>query len=84
MSSAAVKRIEDARIVRSVLPPPPPNPRIVRSVQFLEDGGPFAHPIRPESYLVMDNFYTVTVYNKGAEVSFVFGFFSPPLGPHHP
>ena len=36
--------------------------------QFLQDNGPMAHPIRPESYVVMDNFYTVTVYNKGAEV----------------
>merc|ERR1719440_1606717 len=36
--------------------------------QFMQDGGPMAHPIRPESYIAMDNFYTVTVYNKGAEV----------------
>jgi len=54
MTSAARKRIDDARIIRSV--------------QFVQDEGPMAHPIRPESYIVMDNFYTVTVYNKGAEV----------------
>jgi hypothetical protein len=36
--------------------------------QFPEDNGPMAHPIRPESYIVMDNFYTDTVYDKGAEV----------------
>ncbi len=36
--------------------------------QFPQDNGPMAHPIRPESYIAMDNFYTVTVYNKGAEV----------------
>lgn len=38
------------------------------SRQFPEDDGPMAHPIRPESYLAMDNFYTATVYDKGAEV----------------
>jgi len=54
MTSEAVKRIEDVRIMRSA--------------QFLQDGGPMAHPIRPESYIAMDNFYTVTVYNKGSEV----------------
>lgn len=52
--SAAVKRIEDVRILRGS--------------QFQEDGGPLAHPIRPESYLEIGNFYTATVYNKGAEV----------------
>jgi aminopeptidase N len=36
--------------------------------QFPQDNGPMAHPIRPESYIAMDNFYTATVYNKGAEV----------------
>ncbi|KAH8067149.1 cytochrome-b5 reductase [Aureococcus anophagefferens] len=36
--------------------------------QFAQDAGPMAHPIRPESYVAMDNFYTVTVYNKGSEV----------------
>ena len=54
MHSAAVKRIEDARVLRAV--------------QFPEDGGPMAHPIRPESYMEINNFYTVTVYEKGAEV----------------
>jgi len=54
MTSAAVKRIEEARIIRSA--------------QFVQDSGPMAHPIRPESVMAMDNFYSVTVYNKGAEV----------------
>jgi len=54
VSSAAVKRIEDVRILRAA--------------QFPQDSGPMAHPIRPESYIAMDNFYTATVYNKGAEV----------------
>ncbi|HWH16734.1 MAG TPA: aminopeptidase N [Allosphingosinicella sp.] len=52
--SAAVKRIEDVRVLRSA--------------QFPEDAGPLAHPIRPESYIEISNFYTATVYNKGAEV----------------
>ncbi len=54
MHSAAVKRIEDVRVLRSV--------------QFPEDSGPLAHPIRPDSYREISNFYTATVYNKGAEV----------------
>ena len=54
MSSAALKRIEDVRILRAA--------------QFPEDAGPLAHPIRPESYQEISNFYTATVYNKGAEV----------------
>ena len=54
MGSEAVKRIEDVRILRSV--------------QFPEDSGPLAHPIRPDSYREISNFYTATVYNKGAEV----------------
>lgn len=54
MGSPAVKRIEEVRILRAG--------------QFPEDGGPMAHPIRPESYIAMDNFYTATVYCKGAEV----------------
>jgi len=54
MTSAAVKRIKDVAGLR------------VR--QFLEDAGPMAHPVRPESYVSMDNFYTATVYQKGAEV----------------
>jgi aminopeptidase N len=52
--SAAVERIEDVRVLRSA--------------QFPEDGGPLAHPIRPENYIEISNFYTATVYNKGAEV----------------
>ncbi|MBW2419279.1 MAG: aminopeptidase N [Deltaproteobacteria bacterium] len=54
MTSAAVKRIDEVKLLRSA--------------QFAEDAGPMAHPIRPESYISMDNFYTSTVYNKGAEV----------------
>jgi len=52
--SRAVKRIEDVRALRGA--------------QFPEDAGPLAHPIRPESYIEISNFYTATVYNKGAEV----------------
>ena len=52
--SPAVKRIEDVRGLRAA--------------QFPEDAGPLAHPIRPESYIEITNFYTATVYNKGAEV----------------
>lgn len=42
--------------------------RIVRNVQFPEDAGPTAHPVRPESYIEMNNFYTITIYQKGSEV----------------
>ncbi|MBI1273634.1 MAG: aminopeptidase N [Alphaproteobacteria bacterium] len=42
--------------------------RALRSRQFAEDAGPTAHPVRPDSYLTIDNFYTATVYEKGAEV----------------
>ena len=42
--------------------------RLLRAAQFPEDAGPLAHPIRPESYQEISNFYTATVYNKGAEV----------------
>ncbi|MEK7357885.1 MAG: aminopeptidase N, partial [Bdellovibrionota bacterium] len=52
--SEAVNRIED--VVR------------LRTNQFSEDAGPMAHPIRPEAYITIDNFYTMTVYEKGAEV----------------
>lgn len=52
--SAAVKRIEDVRLLRAA--------------QFPEDAGPLAHPIRPDSFQEISNFYTATVYNKGAEV----------------
>jgi aminopeptidase N len=54
VTSAAVKRIDDVVALRTS--------------QFPEDAGPMAHPIRPESYISMDNFYTPTVYEKGAEV----------------
>jgi aminopeptidase N len=52
--SAAVKRIEDVLQLRAR--------------QFREDAGPLAHPVRPDSYLEINNFYTATVYEKGAEV----------------
>ncbi|MEE4201126.1 aminopeptidase N [Erythrobacter sp.] len=54
MRGEAVKRIEDVRILRAA--------------QYPEDAGPLAHPIRPDSYREISNFYTATVYNKGAEV----------------
>ncbi len=54
MQSAAVERIEQVKIIRAA--------------QFVEDSSPMAHSIRPDSYIEMNNFYTVTVYNKGAEV----------------
>ncbi|HTU11307.1 MAG TPA: aminopeptidase N [Allosphingosinicella sp.] len=54
MGSDAVKRIEDVRLLRAA--------------QFPEDAGPLAHPIRPDSYMEISNFYTATVYNKGAEI----------------
>ncbi len=40
----------------------------LRTLQFAEDAGPMAHPVRPEHYIEMNNFYTLTVYEKGAEV----------------
>jgi len=52
--SRAVKRIGDVRALRAG--------------QFREDAGPLAHPVQPQSYMAIDNFYTATVYNKGAEV----------------
>ncbi|MDE0880667.1 MAG: aminopeptidase N, partial [Sphingomonas bacterium] len=52
--SAAVKRIEDVRGLRAA--------------QFPEDAGPLAHPVRPDSYQEISNFYTATIYNKGAEL----------------
>ena len=54
MHSSAVTRIQ--------------NVRLLRSQQFAEDSGPMAHPIRPEKVLEMNNFYTLTVYEKGSEV----------------
>jgi aminopeptidase N len=54
MTSRGVKRIGDVNILRTH--------------QFREDASPMAHPVRPDSYVEINNFYTVTVYNKGAEV----------------
>ena len=54
MGSGAVCRIGDIRALRAA--------------QFPEDAGPLAHPVQPQSYLRIDNFYTATVYNKGAEL----------------
>ncbi|WP_081774139.1 aminopeptidase N [Sphingomonas sp. URHD0057] len=54
IGSPPVKRIEDVRVLRAA--------------QFPEDAGPLAHAVRPDSYIEIGNFYTATVYNKGAEV----------------
>ena len=54
MGAPAVKRIEDVRVLRAA--------------QFPEDSGPLAHPVRPDSYIEISNFYTATIYNKGAEL----------------
>ncbi|MEQ8267695.1 MAG: aminopeptidase N [Parvibaculum sp.] len=54
MRSRPVKRISDVRLLRAH--------------QFPEDGGPLAHPVRPDSYIEINNFYTATVYEKGAEL----------------
>ncbi len=54
MGSRTVKRVEDVSLLRTI--------------QFAEDGGPMAHPVRPESFIEISNFYTVTIYEKGAEV----------------
>ena len=54
LRSAAVKRIED--VIR------------LRAIQFSEDAGPLAHPVRPDSFIEINNFYTATVYEKGAEL----------------
>ncbi|MFZ4698764.1 MAG: aminopeptidase N [Candidatus Methylumidiphilus sp.] len=53
-TSRPVKRIDDANMLRTR--------------QFAEDSGPLAHPVRPDSYIEINNFYTLTVYEKGAEV----------------
>jgi len=53
-TSRAVKRIEDVNMLRTR--------------QFAEDAGPLAHPIRPDAYIEINNFYTLTVYEKGAEI----------------
>jgi aminopeptidase N len=42
--------------------------RLLQAHQFPEDSGPMAHPVRPDSYVEINNFYTATVYNKGAEL----------------
>ncbi|SFM14736.1 aminopeptidase N [Marinobacter zhejiangensis] len=54
MGSPIVKRIEDATLMRTA--------------QFAEDAGPMSHPVRPSSYMEISNFYTLTIYEKGAEV----------------
>ncbi|MCL4145754.1 UNVERIFIED_CONTAM: hypothetical protein GTU68_057742, partial [Idotea baltica] len=54
MGSRTVKRVEDINLLRTV--------------QFAEDAGPTAHPVQPASYMEISNFYTVTIYEKGAEV----------------
>jgi aminopeptidase N len=41
---------------------------VLRQVQFSEDAGPMAHPVRPDSFVEINNFYTVTIYEKGSEV----------------
>jgi aminopeptidase N len=53
-SARGVKRIDDVRMLRQI--------------QFPEDAGPMSHPVRPDSYVAIDNFYTATVYEKGSEV----------------
>ncbi|MCB9978067.1 MAG: aminopeptidase N [Rhodospirillales bacterium] len=54
LNARAVQRIDDVRQLRQF--------------QFPEDAGPMAHPVRPESYMEINNFYTMTVYEKGAEI----------------
>ena len=54
LHSAAVKRIEDVAVLRNT--------------QFREDAGPTAHPVKPAEYQAIDNFYTTTIYEKGAEL----------------
>lgn len=54
LNSRPVKRIEDVKVLRQY--------------QFTEDAGPMSHPIKPSSYIEINNFYTATVYDKGAEV----------------
>ena len=54
MNSRTVKRVEDVGVMRTA--------------QFAEDAGPMAHPIRPDSFIEISNFYTLTIYEKGAEV----------------
>lgn len=54
MLSPAIKRVDDVDLLRAY--------------QFTEDGGPMAHPVLPKSYIEMNNFYTITIYEKGAEL----------------
>ena len=54
MRGEAVQRIKDVKALRAR--------------QFPEDAGPLAHPVRPSSYIKIDNFYTATIYEKGSEV----------------
>ena len=54
MGSRTIKRVEDVNLLRTA--------------QFAEDGGPTAHPVQPDAYQEISNFYTVTIYEKGAEV----------------
>ncbi|MCW8193334.1 aminopeptidase N [Proteobacteria bacterium 005FR1] len=54
MGSPTVKRVEDVSLLRTM--------------QFAEDAGPMAHPVQPSSYIEISNFYTLTIYEKGAEV----------------
>ncbi|MBC53636.1 MAG: aminopeptidase N [Gammaproteobacteria bacterium] len=54
MGSPTVKRVEDVSFLRTA--------------QFAEDAGPMAHPVRPDAYMEISNFYTLTIYEKGAEV----------------
>ena len=54
MGSRVVKRVEDVAFLQTI--------------QFAEDSGPMAHSVRPDSYMEISNFYTVTIYEKGAEV----------------
>jgi len=54
MGSRTVKRVDDVSLLRTL--------------QFAEDDGPMSHPVRPESFIEISNFYTVTIYEKGAEV----------------
>ncbi|NOY62454.1 MAG: aminopeptidase N [Gammaproteobacteria bacterium] len=66
MTSRSVKRINDVRMLRVT--------------QFVEDAGPMAHPVRPASYIEISNFYTVTIYEKGAEVIRMIHTLLGPLG----
>jgi aminopeptidase N len=66
LNSRPVKRIEDVGRLRTA--------------QFVEDAGAMAHPIRPDAYIKMDNFYTLTVYEKGAEIVRLYNTLLGPAG----